>query len=210
MMRTRTFGPLPTRARKVSPSTTRTTEAENAPAGICGDSTGPGSITGGAETPSRDPHATRIVKTSASTARTAKARRIPRLCRDEPTTERGDSTLWTAGQVNGALVTRPLPPPCHPGPARHCYDLQGDLRLRDGSLRGVNLRVRLRTGGQCAQRPRPGPGEEAERPGRGRHHLGSELAGGVEQPHISATLRLAVTRDGPLDDGFRGHVDPLQ
>src|SRR3954464_8279183 len=184
MTRTRTSGPFPTRAMKVSPSTTRTTDAENAAAGICGDSTGPGAMTGGAETPSPDPHATGMVTTRASTARTAAARRMGAI-------------------VAAAAVT-------FVSGEQSVDGLQGDLGLGDRTLRRVHLRVRLCPGRERPQRPRPGPGEEAESAGRRGHDLCGELAGGVEQPHVGATLRLAVTSDGPLDDGFRRHVDPLQ
>jgi hypothetical protein len=59
----------------VSPSTTRTTDATNDVSGIGGDSTGPGSTTGGADGTPPDPLAIRIRTTTTRTARTATTRR---------------------------------------------------------------------------------------------------------------------------------------
>src|SRR5690349_8051263 len=75
MTRTRSARPAPpTFARNVSPSTTRTTDATKAAVGIGGDSTGPGSTTGGADGAPCDPLAIRSTTTTARTARTAATR----------------------------------------------------------------------------------------------------------------------------------------
>ena len=73
----------------------------------------------------------------------------------------------------------------------------------------TTVRSTLAPGARVRSVQVPGAGEEPERSGRRRRHLGGELAAGVEQADVRPADRLAVTRDDALDDRFLGDVDPL-
>src|SRR5690349_22342639 len=79
---------------------------------------------------------------------------------------------------------------------------EGDLDLGDAADGGMHRTVdRLRLGGERAQRPLAVTREEPEVAGGTGRDLGGELAGAVEQAHVRAADRVAVTHDLALDDG---------